>query len=286
MPNDPQLGAHLVSPRAGYLHHGIYIGGNRVIHYAGWADNRETGPVEETDLQTFTQGKGYRVVEHRGAEAADRIIERARSRIGEQSYNVFANNCEHFCNWCVKGDHHSRQIDVATGAGALSIASTVGLMGRAAVAASGPVYGLSGAGVMGGLAGIGAVVGGGAVMGLAILGAAPAIATASLVNSTVLADTKEADPQERRDRRAGRIASYAGAVAGTAGSVAAVSGMGSVAGLSASGITAGLAALGGLIGGGMGMGVALATTAPVIAAAAVGYTTYKAAKAIGRKRNR
>jgi hypothetical protein len=268
------------------LHHGIYIGGNRVIHYAGWADNRETGPVEETDLQTFTQGKGYRVVEHRGAEAADRIIERARSRIGEQSYNVFANNCEHFCNWCVKGDHHSRQIDVATGAGALSIASTVGLMGRAAVAASGPVYGLSGAGVMGGLAGIGAVVGGGAVMGLAILGAAPAIATASLVNSTVLADTKEADPQERRDRRAGRIASYAGAVAGTAGSVAAVSGMGSVAGLSASGITAGLAALGGLIGGGMGMGVALATTAPVIAAAAVGYTTYKAAKAIGRKRNR
>ena len=286
MTHEPPLGAHLASPRVGYSHHGIYVGGGSVIHYAGWALDRETGPVEETDLQTFTQGKGYLVVEHHGAEAAKRIVERARSRLGEQSYNVFANNCEHFCNWCVTGNHHSGQIDVVTGTGAVSLASTAGLIGRAAVAVSGPVYGLSGAGVMGGLATVGGVVGGGAVMGLAILGAAPAIATASLVNSTVLADTKDGDPQERRDRRAGRIACYAGALAGTAGSVAAVSGMGSVAGLSASGITTGLAALGGLIGGGMGMGVALATTAPVIAAAAVGYTTYKAAKAIGRNRNR
>ena len=111
---------------------------------------------------------------------------------------------------------------------------------------------------------------------------------ASLVNSTVLADPKEGDPQERRVRKVGRVASYAGAVAGTAGSVAAVSSMGAVAGLSASGITSGLAAIGGLIGGGMGMGVAIATTAPVIAAAAVGYTAYKAAKTVacrGRRRN-
>lgn len=283
MTHEPPLGAHLVSPRSGYSHHGIYVGGG-VIHYAGWANNREAGPVEETDLQTFTQGKAFRVAKHLKADPAEIIVGRARSRIGEQAYSVFANNCEHFCNWCVTGDHHSSQIDVVTGAGAVSLASTVGLLGRAAVAVSGPVYGLSGAGVMSGLAAIGGVVGGGAVTGLAILGAAPAMATASLVNSTVLADPKEGDPQERRDRRVGRIASYAGAVVGTAGSVAAVSGMGSVAGLSASGITTGLAALGGLIGGGMGIGVAIATTAPVIAAAAVGYTTYKTAKAITRKK--
>jgi hypothetical protein len=283
MSDEPALGAHLISPRSAYAHHGIYVGSGSVIHYAGWANNRETGPVEETDLQTFTQGRGLRIAQHRNADSPQNILERARSRVGEQAYSVFANNCEHFCNWCVTGDHQSSQIDMATGAGAVSLASTVGLLSRAAVAVSGPVFGLSGAGVMSGLAAIGGVVGGGAVAGLAILGAAPAIATASLVNSTVLADPKGGDAQERQDRRAGRIASYAGAVAGTAGSVAAVSGMGSVAGLSASGITTGLAALGGAIGGGMGMGVAIATTAPVIAAAAVGYTTYKAAKAIARK---
>jgi hypothetical protein len=202
-----------------------------------------------------TPGKGFRVAQHRNANSPNKIVERARSRVDEQAYSVFANNCEHFCNWCVTGDHRSGQIDVATGAGAMSLASAAGLIGRAAVAVSGPVYGLSGAGVMGGLATIGGVVVGGALAGLAILGTAPAIATASLVNSIVLADPSEGNAQERRVRRAGRIASYAGAVAGTAVSVAAVSGLGSIAGLSASGITSGLAALGGLIGGGMGMGV-------------------------------
>jgi hypothetical protein len=283
MKNAPPLGAHLISPRTGYFHHGIYVGEGRVIHYAGWATNRQTGPVEETDLQTFTQGNGFRVAKHSKPSPSEIVIGRARSRLGEESYNVFANNCEHFCNWCVTDDHLSGQIDLATGAGTISLASAAGLLGRAAVAASGPVYGLSGAGITGGLASIGGFVGGGAVAGLALLGAGPALATASLVNSTVLADPKKGDPQERKVRKVGRVASYAGAVAGTAGSVAAVSSMGSVAGLSASGITTGLAAIGGLVGGGMGMGVVIATTAPVIAAAAVGYTTYKAAQTVARR---
>ena len=286
MQNEPPVGSHLVSPRSGYFHHGIYAGNGRVIHYAGWARNREAGPVEETDLDVFSQGKGFRIAKHVKADPPEIIIKRARERLGEDAYNVAANNCEHFCNQCVTGDHLSGQIDVATGAGTVSLASAAGLLGRAAVAASGPVYGLSGAGITGGLASIGGLVGGGAVAGLALLGAGPALATASLLNSTVLADPKEGDPQERRVRKVGRVASYAGAVAGTAGSVAAVSSMGAVAGLSASGITSGLAAIGGLIGGGMGMGVAIATTAPVIAAAAVGYTAYKAAKTVARRGRR
>jgi len=283
MKNAPPLGAHLISRRTFYFHHGIYVGEGRVIHYAGWATNRRAGPVEETDLQNFTQGNGFRVAKHSRSDPSDIVLERARSRLGEASYKVFANNCEHFCNWCVTDNHLSGQIDLATGTGAVSLAYAAGLVGRAAVAASGPVYGLSGAGITGGLASIGGFVGGGAVAGLALLGAGPALATASLVNSTVLADPREGDPQERRVRKVSRVASYAGAVAGTAGSVAAVSSMGTVAGLSASGITSGLAAIGGLIGGGMGMGVAIATTAPVIAAAAVGYTAYKAAKTVAGK---
>ncbi|WP_439839782.1 lecithin retinol acyltransferase family protein [Aeromonas caviae] len=29
----PQPGDHLVSPRAGYQHHGLYLGDHQVIHY-------------------------------------------------------------------------------------------------------------------------------------------------------------------------------------------------------------------------------------------------------------
>ncbi|WMX36652.1 lecithin retinol acyltransferase family protein [Aeromonas caviae] len=31
----PQPGDHLVSPRAGYQHHGLYLGDHQVIHYQG-----------------------------------------------------------------------------------------------------------------------------------------------------------------------------------------------------------------------------------------------------------
>jgi cell wall-associated NlpC family hydrolase len=31
----PQSGDHLVSPRTGYQHHGLYLGDHQVIHYQG-----------------------------------------------------------------------------------------------------------------------------------------------------------------------------------------------------------------------------------------------------------
>src|ERR1700746_783770 len=32
---EPLLGSHIVTPRFGYLHHGIYVGGGKIVHYAG-----------------------------------------------------------------------------------------------------------------------------------------------------------------------------------------------------------------------------------------------------------
>ncbi|MNP27424.1 hypothetical protein D3C76_1203340 [compost metagenome] len=40
-------GTHLVSDRAGFLHHGIYAGNGLVIHYAGLCETFQYGPVEE-----------------------------------------------------------------------------------------------------------------------------------------------------------------------------------------------------------------------------------------------
>ena len=172
---EPPLGSHLKSSRRGYTHHGIYVGQRRVIHYAGWANNQATGPVEETDLNSFTQGNGYSIVHHYRADLPEVIVARARRRIGETDYNLASNNCEHFCNSCVNDDHHSRQVDVATAPGALTLGSAAGLAARAIVAASGAVSGLSGPGITSGLATVGGVVGGGAIAGLAVLGGIPGL---------------------------------------------------------------------------------------------------------------
>lgn len=275
MTEEIKIGAHLITPRTGYTHHGLYIGNGKVIHYSGLAGGFDSGPVEVTDISSFSSGNDVNLKTYKNSFPPEEIVTRAMSRIGEQSYNVFNNNCEHFCLWCITGSHTSNQVDNATWVSGPSIGSMSGLAARGVVAASGSVVGLSGAGVMSGLASTGALVGGGAVAGLAVLGAAPGAAMASLVNSTVLADNPALDSDERESRAVGRVASYAGAAAGTAGSIAAVSAMGTTAGLSAAGITSGLAAIGGTVGGGMAAGVVVATAAPVAAAAAVGYGIYK-----------
>jgi hypothetical protein len=41
-------GAHLVSPRRGYTHHGIYVGGGRVVQYGGLVQGLRRGSVEES----------------------------------------------------------------------------------------------------------------------------------------------------------------------------------------------------------------------------------------------
>lgn len=285
MSTEPKLGSHLISPRIGYTHHGVYVGDGRVIHYSGLAAGLASGPIEETDLDAFSNGKGFTVKTYKNSFLPDEIIRRARSRLGESAYNVFNNNCEHFCLWCVVGDHASAQVDKSTWVSAPSVATIMGLVARGAVAASGSVIGLSGAGIMSGLATTGAVVGGGAVAGIGVLGAVPGAAMASLFNNTVLADNPSLEDDERQSRSVGRVASYVGAGAGTAGSIAAVSALGTTAGLSAAGITSGLAAIGATVGGGMAAGVVVTTAAPVAAAAAVGYGIYKLVRWSKKKSN-
>ncbi|TKC81636.1 hypothetical protein FAZ69_27100 [Trinickia terrae] len=106
-----ELGAHLVTQRAGYSHHGIYVGDGRVIHYSGLCTSLHRGPVEEVSLQRFAAG--HQVVVACDAQARYAGIEavaRARSRLGENQYRLLTNNCEHFCTWCVCGKARSEQV--------------------------------------------------------------------------------------------------------------------------------------------------------------------------------
>jgi hypothetical protein len=54
---EPPLGSHLVTPRRGYLHHGIYVGGRKVVHYSGLAHGLRGGPVEEVPLSHFASSQ-------------------------------------------------------------------------------------------------------------------------------------------------------------------------------------------------------------------------------------
>jgi hypothetical protein len=105
-------GAHIVTPRRGFLHHGLYVGNGRVIHYAGLGRQFRRGPVEEVSLTTFARGRGF-AVQPRTAPRFDPpvAIERARSRLGEDCYRLWSNNCEHFTEWCLNGVSRSLQVE-------------------------------------------------------------------------------------------------------------------------------------------------------------------------------
>jgi Lecithin retinol acyltransferase len=107
------LGAHLVTPRRGYTHHGIYVGGNRVVHYAGWSRAALTcRPVEEVSLEQFADGRSVAVLVDGPVHfSPTEVVARARSRLGEDRYRVASNNCEHFCHWCLTGENRSAQVE-------------------------------------------------------------------------------------------------------------------------------------------------------------------------------
>ena len=109
---DLPLGSHITTPRRGYLHHGIYVGGGNVVHYSGSSRGLYAGPVEEIPLDRFARGRPIWVEVHTFIRFdPGEVIQRARSRVGENHYRVFSNNCEHFCEWCLHGEQRSYQVE-------------------------------------------------------------------------------------------------------------------------------------------------------------------------------
>ncbi|MEI5998348.1 lecithin retinol acyltransferase family protein [Paraburkholderia bengalensis] len=109
--DEPAIGAHLITQRRGYEHHGIYVGGGKVIHYAGFAKSAHRGPVEEVTLGAFANGHTVAVRPHPFPKfSGEETVLRARSRLGENHYRLLTNNCEHFCAWCLLGESRSEQV--------------------------------------------------------------------------------------------------------------------------------------------------------------------------------
>jgi hypothetical protein len=109
---EPPLGSHLVTPRRGYLHHGIYVGARKVVHYSGLANGLRRRPVEEVPFARFACGRHVWVRLDAPSDFDTReVISRARSRVGEDRYRLLTNNCEHFCEWCLRGTARSFQVE-------------------------------------------------------------------------------------------------------------------------------------------------------------------------------
>lgn len=109
---EPPTGAHLVTLRIGYIHHGIYLGAGKVIHSGAVSRLLPRGPVEEVSLERFSRGR--RVWIRSGLPprfTAQEVVARARSRLGEDHYHLFRNNCEHLCEWCLRGRERSYQVE-------------------------------------------------------------------------------------------------------------------------------------------------------------------------------
>lgn len=101
-----------------YLHYGVYIGDNRVIHYRS-EDYNDMNPkhakIIETSLEEFAHGSDvYREPKHKGGNFFDFSTVRKAKKLlgtGEGEYNLLNNNCEHFANYCKYGKKISRQIN-------------------------------------------------------------------------------------------------------------------------------------------------------------------------------
>ena len=63
-----------------------------------------TNSYSEDLARTLQQTYGYHLY------SPEETVARARSRLGETSYNFFTNNCEHFAIWCKTGVSESMQI--------------------------------------------------------------------------------------------------------------------------------------------------------------------------------
>lgn len=114
-----QIGDHVMVSRGWYSHHGIYVGGYEVVHFSGGLGpkNKLNALIRKDHIDDFAEGAVVQVKEHNTSLSGWDVAQRALSRIGEDGYDLFQNNCEHFVNWCMSGQPRSKQVEIATGVG-------------------------------------------------------------------------------------------------------------------------------------------------------------------------
>lgn len=121
---EPSVGDILTVQRTNviYIHYGIYVGDNQVVHFSGPVGddilNPEQTQIRKTSLEDFLRGDPLLIQiidEDRRKYTPEEVKNRALSCVGKAEvvggkYNFMLNNCEHFATWCVYGTGESHQI--------------------------------------------------------------------------------------------------------------------------------------------------------------------------------
>jgi cell wall-associated NlpC family hydrolase len=102
---DLKRGDHIYANYGGYTHHGIYCGDGKVIHYGA------RGKIRKVSLKSFAQHHHVSVQKYDHPYPADRVVSRAKKRLGEKKYDFLFNNCEYFATWCKVGRSRCRQLE-------------------------------------------------------------------------------------------------------------------------------------------------------------------------------
>lgn len=131
MYKDLEAGDIIGIKRFMYSHYGVYVGENKVIHYAGKnGDFKGIKKIRYGTMEEFLNGKNefFELVFKNACEEPEKekryetqslecilyspeeTVERAKSRLGETKYNLALNNCEHFAIWCKTGISKSYQV--------------------------------------------------------------------------------------------------------------------------------------------------------------------------------
>ncbi len=50
-------------------------------------------------------------LEYGSERGRSEVVRRARMRLGEDRYDLLTNNCEHFCEWCIRGVSRNHQVE-------------------------------------------------------------------------------------------------------------------------------------------------------------------------------
>lgn len=97
-------GDHLTTPRALHLHHGIYIGDERVVHHSSVARGDPSSPIKIVSLEEFCNG-GVLAVMPRPARGRSReeTAARAARSVGKGWRDEIVGNCAQLARWCIEG---------------------------------------------------------------------------------------------------------------------------------------------------------------------------------------
>ena len=115
MSKNPTRGCAVRVKVSFYHHYGIYVDDEHVIAF-GLPDNSAIPPEEiaviSTPIDVFLAGGMLEVgvptlQESFKQRSVKQVVAHAEAAIGRTGYNILHNNCEHFMNECLTGEHES-----------------------------------------------------------------------------------------------------------------------------------------------------------------------------------